>query len=100
MPPATRTLHERMLKICHYRQRGASMGKKAKWAIYKKEHFQNLVGNVDMLVRGLVELFLATHPSQSVLCDDEAEEFRDVEPLDLLKDIAKAHHAPLADLLA
>ncbi|OQN95378.1 hypothetical protein B0A48_18613 [Cryoendolithus antarcticus] len=100
MPPGTRTLRERMQKICHQRQRGTSIGKKAKWAIYKKEHFQNLVGNVDTLVRDLVELFPATHPSQSVLCDEEAEEFRDVEALDLLKDIAKAHDAPFADSLA
>ena len=60
MPPGTCTLRERMLKICRQRQRSTSAGKKAKWAVYERDHFRNLVADVDTLVRDLVELFPAT----------------------------------------
>jgi len=100
MPPATRTLRERTLKICRQRQRSKSVGKKAKWAVYERDHFKSLVGNVDTLVRDLAELFPATQSAQKTLCNQEAEEFRDVKALATLKDIADAHDALLAEALA
>jgi len=100
MSPATRTLHERMLKICRQRQRDTSAGKKAQWALFGKDHFKSLVADVDALVRDLVELFPATVPAQKILCNQEAEEFRDVEALATLKEVAEEHDALLAKALA
>lgn len=100
MPPFTRTLRKHVLKICHRRQRNTSVGQKAKWAVYEKDHFNSLVANVDTLVHDLVELFPATQSVQETLCDREAEDFRDVEALTTLKDIAKAHDTLLANALA
>ncbi|KAK4900524.1 hypothetical protein LTR27_002240 [Elasticomyces elasticus] len=100
LAPEGLQLHKRMLSICDQRRNNTSLGKKIKWAIYKKDHFRGLANDIEKLVQDLVELFPATQQVQRKLCDQEAAILRDSGALSTLLDIAKASDIPLAEAIA
>ena len=87
LPASAASLRQRIRDICRRRQRATSKAKKAKWALYEREHLNNLINDVQTLVSDLVDLYPA-EAAQRQLCDREAEEIQNEETLPALKAIA------------
>ena len=69
--PKVKRLVYSMRKITRRRQKEMGLGKKMKWAIYRKTDFESLVEVISRLVDNLVKLFPALHPQQKELCQEE-----------------------------
>lgn len=81
-------LQSRMHKRCKDLQRETSLTTKAKWALYKKTHFDRLVEDLTELVDALLSTFPASKESQRQLCAAEVSDIEKVESLIALKQIA------------
>jgi hypothetical protein len=99
MAESSTSIHQRVLEICHRRQKHTSQGKKTKWALYKRDHLTELINNLQILVNDLIELFPAALNKQRELCDEEADELREEADLPLLRTVAEERDLPLAEAL-
>jgi hypothetical protein len=99
MAESSTSIHHRVLEICHRRQKQTSQGKKTKWALYKREHLNALINNLQILVNDLIELFPAVIRKQKDLCDEEADELREEADLPLLQKVAEEQDLPLAEAI-
>ena len=95
-----RLLHQRTREICRRRQRNTGRGKKAKWALYEKAHFNRLIAKLQELVNDVFELFPAAKPQQLGLCDQEAAETQNKAALSMLKKMAAKDDKPLEQAIA
>jgi hypothetical protein len=100
-------LCQKMRHICLQRQRGTSAAKKAKWSLYTKEKFGELVNNMHTLIDDLVDLFPSQTPQtfamkqrQRELCDQEAKEMREEVALPKLQTVALKQDQALAEAIA
>jgi hypothetical protein len=95
-------LCQKMRDICFRRQRESSAATKAKWSIFSKDKFIELVGNIQSLIDDLVNLFPAeTRVSmEQNLCDQEARELRDEKALPALQTLALTQDVRLAEAIA
>lgn len=86
----TAILCQKMRKICLRRQRQTNVARKAKWSLFSREKFSELVDNIQKLIDDLENVFLAeTRVSkEAALCEQEAKELRDEKALLELQDIA------------
>ncbi|KAI7259286.1 hypothetical protein KC343_g2332 [Hortaea werneckii] len=97
-----RQLCQKMHNICIRRQRQSSAVTKARWSLYSKEKFVELVENLQFLVDDLVNLFPGeTKVSiEEKLCDQEARELRDEKALPKLQALAREQDVRLAEAIA
>ena len=95
-------LCQKMRNICIRRQRGSSAVTKAKWSLFSKDKFIELVGNVQSLVDDLVDLFPAEIriSMEENLCEQEARELRDEKALPTLQTLALTQDVRLAEAIA
>ncbi|KAI7280689.1 hypothetical protein KC345_g4600 [Hortaea werneckii] len=95
-------LCQKMRNICVRRQRQSSAVTKARWSLFSKEKFVELVGNLQSLVDDLVDLFPGeTKVSiEEKLCDQEARELRDEKALPKLQALALTQDVRLAEAVA
>lgn len=95
-------LCQKMRNICTRRQRESSAAAKAKWSLFSKDKFVELVGNIQSLVDDLVDLFpVETRVSiEENLCDQEAKELRDEKALPTLQALALTQDVRLAEAIA
>lgn len=95
-------LCQKMRDICLRRQRESSFATKAKWSLFSKEKFVELVGNIQSLIDDLVNLFPAeTRVSmEQSLCDQEARQLRDEKALPTLQTLALTQDVRLAEAIA
>lgn len=61
-------------KIIKHRQKNLSLGKKIKWALYRKKEFETFIENLRSLITDLVEIFPTLKPRQEELCEEEVKE--------------------------
>jgi hypothetical protein len=75
---------------------------KAKWSLFSKDKFIELVGNIQPLIDDLVNLF----PAETIvsieenLCDQEARELRNEKALPTLQALALTQDVRLAEAIA
>ncbi|KAI4122621.1 MAG: hypothetical protein LQ338_005715 [Usnochroma carphineum] len=81
-------LHITMRELANRRQKGTSIRKKAKWALYDKKRFDRMIEDVTGFTSELVDLFPAAQEDQKALCNTEVSRVRETQDLRLLKDIA------------
>jgi hypothetical protein len=76
-------LCQKMRDICLRRQRESSAAMNAKWSLFSKDKFVELVGNIRLLIDDVVDLFPAgTRISiEENLCDQEARGLQDERAL-------------------
>lgn len=95
-------LCQKMRDICLRRQRNTSTMKKAKWSIYSKEKFFELISSMQSLIDDLVGLFsteTGTKKEQN-LCYWEAKELREEKALSKLQSVALSQDVQLAKAIA
>ena len=75
---------------------------KAKWSLFSKDKFVELVGNIQSLVDDLVDLFPAEIriSIEENLCEQEARELRDEKALPTLQTLALTQDVRLAEAIA
>jgi hypothetical protein len=95
-------LCQKMRDICLRRQRESSVATKAKWSLFSRDKFIELVGNIQSLIEDLVNLFpTETRVSmEQNLCDQEARQLRGVEALPTLQTLALTQDVRLAEAIA
>jgi hypothetical protein len=95
-------LCQKMRDICLRRQRESSVATKAKWSLFSKDKFIELIGSIQSLVEDLVNLFpTETRISmEGILCDQEAREMRNEKALLTLQEIADTQDVQLAKAIA
>jgi hypothetical protein len=95
-------LCQKMRNICIRRQRESGAVTKAKWSLFSKDKFVELVGNIQSLVDDLVDLFPAEIriSMEENLCEQEARELRDEKALPTLQTLALTQDVRLADAIA
>jgi hypothetical protein len=95
-------LCQKMRNICIRRQRESSAATKAKWSLFSKDKFIELVGNIQSLIDDLVNLFPAETRviMEQNLCDQEARELRDEKALPTLQTLALTQDIRLAEAIA
>ncbi|KAI4117564.1 MAG: hypothetical protein LQ338_007525 [Usnochroma carphineum] len=81
-------LHLTMRELANQRQKGTSIRKKAKWALYEKKRFDRMIEDVTGFTSQLVDLFPAVQEDQRVLCKNEVWAIPEAQDLKLLNDIA------------
>ncbi|KAJ5828876.1 uncharacterized protein N7525_007129 [Penicillium rubens] len=91
------SLHEKMQKIAKQRQNNLSLRQKAKWALFDRAHFKDMVANIADYTKELQELFPAAQPLEEVLVDKETLELS--ESLLVLRDAIKEQDNALASAL-
>ena len=95
-------LCQKMRDICFRRQRESSAATKAKWSLFSRDKFIELVGKIQSLIDDLVNLF----PAETIisieenLCDQEARELRNEEALPTLQVLALTQDVHLAKAIA
>jgi hypothetical protein len=91
-----------MRKVCLQRQRQTNVAKKAKWSLFSREKFIELVDNIQKLVDDLENVFPAEArvSKEADLCEQEASELRDEKALPELQKIALVQDALLAEAIA
>jgi hypothetical protein len=95
-------LCQKMRNICLRRQRESSVATKAKWSLFSRDKFIELVGNIQSLLDDLVNLF-PTETRVGIeqnLCDQEARELRDEKALSTLQTLALTQDVRLAEAIA
>jgi hypothetical protein len=95
-------LCQKMRKICLQRQRQTNVAKKAKWSLFSREKFIELVDNIQKLIDDLENVFPAETKviKEADLCKQEASELRNEKALPELQKIALAQDALLAEAIA
>jgi hypothetical protein len=95
-------LCQKMRDICLRRQRDASVATKAKWSLFSKEKFIELVENIQSLIEDLVNLFpVETRISmEQNLCDQEARQLHGEKALPTLQTLALTQDVRLAEAIA
>jgi signal recognition particle GTPase len=95
-------LCQKMRKVCLQRQRQTNVAKKAKWSLFSREKFIELVDNIQKLVDDLENVFPAEArvSKEADLCEQEASELRDEKALPELQKIALVQDALLAEAIA
>jgi hypothetical protein len=98
----TAKLCQKMRNICLQRQRQTNMAKKAKWSLFSKEKFIELVDNTQKLIDDLENVFSAETRviKEESLCEQEANDLRNEKALPELQKIAIAQDALLAEAIA
>jgi hypothetical protein len=95
-------LCQKMRDICFRRQRESNVAMKAKWSLFSRDKFIELVGNIQSLIDDLVNLF----PAETIvsieenLCDQEARELRNEKALPTLQALALTQDVRLAEAIA
>jgi hypothetical protein len=95
-------LCQKMRDICFRRQRESSAAMKAKWSLFSRDKFIELVGKIQSLIDDLVNLF----PAEAIisieenLCDQEARELRNEKALPTLQALALTQDVHLAKAIA
>jgi hypothetical protein len=74
MDAVGQSLHKKMRKLCIKRQNRSTLYQKAKWALYKEEHFKKLIENIKDLVNALSKLFPDVRQEQLKLCEIKVSE--------------------------
>jgi len=69
-------LCDKVAQLALTRQKKTRLGKKLQWALYDKQHFDDLIKTISNLVDKLVELFLAISATQT-LCVQDLEQITD-----------------------
>ena len=95
-------LCQKIRDICLRRQRESSVVTKAKWSLFSKDKFIELVGNIQSLIEDLVNLFpTETRVSmEQNLCDQEARQLRGEKALPTLQTLALTQDVRLAEAIA
>ncbi|RSM06848.1 hypothetical protein CEP52_005525 [Fusarium oligoseptatum] len=91
------SLHEKMRKMAKRRQNNLSTRKKAKWALYDRRHFNDMIDSIANKTKELQELFPAAVPTERTLVDKETLELS--ESLVLLQNVIKEQDQALASAL-
>ena len=91
-----------MREICLRRQRQTNVVRKAKWSLFSKEKFSELVDNIQKLIDDLENVFPAESRAgkEESLCEQEAKELCDEKALPKFQDIALKQDARLAAAIA
>ncbi|SPO06419.1 uncharacterized protein DNG_09109 [Cephalotrichum gorgonifer] len=84
--PPVRKLVFSMRKVTKARQKGTTLRKKVKWALYTKSHFEMLIENITRLVDKITELFPNLDEKQQGLAKEEVKEV-EVESIPVLAKI-------------
>jgi hypothetical protein len=95
-------LRQNMRDICLRRQRQTNIAKKAKWSLFSREKFVELVDNIQKLIDDLENVFPAETRiiKEADLCEQEAAELHKERALPELQKIALTQDAPLAEAIA
>ena len=95
-------LCQKMRDICLRRQREASVAMKAKWSLFSKDKFIELIGSIQSLVEDLVNLFPTETRviMEQNLCDQEARQLRGEKALPTLQTLALTQDVRLAEAIA
>nr|POF20772.1 heterokaryon incompatibility protein s [Quercus suber] len=95
-------LSQRIRAICLRRQQTTGIVKKAKWSLYSRDKFVELINDMQSLVDDLGELFFgrAGHEEERSLCNQEAEELGHDSAISTLRTIALTQDGQLAEAIA
>nr|POE53441.1 heterokaryon incompatibility protein s [Quercus suber] len=95
-------LSQKIRAICLRRQQTTSVAKKAKWSLYSREKFVELINDMQSLVDDLGELIFGRigHEEERSLCNQEAEELGHDSAISTLRTIALTQDAQLAEAIA
>jgi tetratricopeptide (TPR) repeat protein len=88
LDPVIATLHKRMRQLAIERQSQSSVRQKAKWALYEKKQFEQLIEDITELVEDLDFLFPAVQHFQRDLCDIEVSTIGEGQGMSVLREIA------------
>lgn len=94
-------LCQKMRNICIRRQRNSSAATKAKWSLFSKDKFVELVGNIQLLIDDLVDLFPAESrvSMEENLCEQEVRELRNEKAMPTLHTLALTQDVRLAEAI-
>jgi Prion-inhibition and propagation len=91
------SLHETMRKMAKQRQNHLSLRQKAKWALFDRAYFKDMIEKVGDNTKELLELFPAAQPLEKALVDKETLELS--KSLQVLKDVINEQDKTLASAL-
>ncbi|KAJ9643046.1 hypothetical protein H2201_004849 [Coniosporium apollinis] len=93
------SLQRKIQERCKARQMGTSLTAKAKWAIYKKAHFNRLIEELTDLVDSLLFVFPDSEGFQRQLCTAEVSDIGKDESLMALRDAASGSDETLEEVV-
>jgi Prion-inhibition and propagation len=93
-------LQNKMRKRCSDRQKQTKLVTKARWALYKKAHFDRLIEDLTELVDALLLMFPDREESQRQICAADVSDIEKVESLAALRAIAQNSDKLLEEVVA
>jgi len=89
LAPQFQNLHLTLRTQAAQRQMGASFLTKAKWALYEKKKFDNMIEEINDSIAELVDMFPATLEDQKASSKQEIQGLEETQDLALLKEVAQ-----------
>ncbi|KAI4617146.1 uncharacterized protein J4E87_008386 [Alternaria ethzedia] len=99
MDPVGQSLVAQMRTLSINRQNKTPLTRKAKWALYEKKQFNELIQDIANLVKDLVQLFPAAHEERRRLCRSEVSEIKSSDARLALKDVAALEDKELEEAI-